>query len=182
MLDTTSRPIPNQPQELRTFPEGMEAASANTTGRILCLPTLRSAVPIGDAARGWCSAIGIKQPIVFPIDTKRNTRGQKELLLEIIRRGTQHSSDAQVEASRISSICVFDQYIDTGRTITDAFTFARSIAEILQIASVLMIGGRWYNQLPSRDFKQHRDGTYTTRHNKFMSRVGINAAQLVLKK
>lgn len=128
--------------------------------------TVRSAVPIADAVRGYYSARHLDLPSLRPVYA--NWRFSRSGLAS--KEATEEEERLRQEVADVQHAAVIDQYVATGTTIT----YASQLLLRSGVPRVTAIPGHWYDDIY---FGHEHVATMTSQHCDFLFRAGQACAQ-----
>lgn len=143
-----------------------------TSSPDLFLLTLRSAVPLADAIRGYYEKYGYEPPDITYIKVPKTGNYEefkKECEKEIDRLTPIVSSTTHT--------CIVDQFVATGNTLKQSVALANQAAG--NSLSGTVIRGDWYGQ--ANNIGPLSIENMTSRHARFMTEIGHLAADQFIK-
>jgi hypothetical protein len=143
------------------------------------LVTANSAIPVADSIRGFFEELGQTSPPIYPI----NANSEDSWSYYFPGEGHDTSRVYANEVKRLNcllegfdNVCVVDQYVFSGRTISFAAQMMRSAGVEGNIGG---IRGLWYNGISYQDIDHHNlcaGDPYVSAHMKAIGRKACQRA------
>jgi len=142
--------------------------------------TANSAIPVADAIREYYDRSQLQQPLMTHIEANRITATLSFLNKSYPKVDLQNTSFPEDELKRLklslsnaNHVCVVEQFVGTGRTIS----YASELLYRSGVRQVSAMRGRWYADARFLDIDK---SSTTSKHSVFMREIGRKAFQLCL--
>lgn len=136
--------------------------------------TLNSAVPVADSVRGYYEELGRDCPPIFGL----HANSHHASYFYIFRRGLAHEHSMHVKELEArfrgaANICIIDQNIATGRTMS----YGAHLLSLAGVELVTGIRGKWYEGIRPNDVDLTTLTSTDAYERAFMNNIGRLAAQ-----